>query len=124
MVNIPKRDKDPFLTPKQVEDGDLAIIIGTPEIQSADKSKFGKERTIITIKLKRTGEIFCWGLNTTSNDRLVDKLGEDGDSWEGSEVRVEKRIENVRGQDRSVLYAMPSKQTEITATETPITGTS
>jgi len=120
MVKIPKRGKDPFLTPKHVVDGDLATIVEAPYIMSAEKSKFGKERTIITVKIKRIDEIYRWGLNTTSNDRLVDRFGEDGDLWVDKEVRVQKRSENVRGQDRSVLYALPSVQAEIAPAEKPM----
>jgi hypothetical protein len=120
MVKIPKRGKDPFLTPKHVEDGDLATIIEPPYIQSAEKSKFGKERTMVTVKIKRTGEVFRWGLNTTSNDRLVERFGEEGDLWVGKEVRIQRRSENVRGQDRDVLYALPSVQAEIAPAEKPV----
>ena len=113
MVRIPKRGKDPFLTPKNVQDGDLATIMEPPYIQSAEKSKFGKERTIVTVKLQRTRSIYRWGLNTRSNDRLVDLFGDDGDQWTGKEVRIQKRSENVRGEDRDVLYAYPTEQTTI-----------
>lgn len=91
-----------------------------PYVQSAEKSKFGKERTVVTVKVKRTGEVFRWGLNTTSNDRLVDRFGEEGDLWVGKEIRVQKRSENVRGQDRSVLYAVPSVQAEVALAEKPV----
>lgn len=116
MVRIPKRGKDPFLTAKNVEDGDLATIVEPPYIQAAEKSKFGKERTIVTVKLKRTGSIYRWGLNTRSNDRLVNKFGGDGDLWQGKEVHIQKRSENVRGEDHDVLYAYPTEQTTVAST--------
>jgi hypothetical protein len=56
-------------------------------------------------------------LNTTSNDRLVDTFGDDGDQWNGKEGRVQKRLENVRGTDRHVLYVIPSMQQNIAPPE-------
>lgn len=108
MVRIPRRGKPRYLKADDVEDGDLATIIEPPQIQDAEDSKFGKERTIITIKFHRTKEIHRLGLNNTSNDRLVDAYGEDGETWEDKEIRFEKRLMNVRGTDRYVLYASPS----------------
>jgi hypothetical protein len=110
MVTIPKRGKDPYLTAQHVEDDDLAEIVEAPYIMDAEKSKFGKERTIVTVQLKRTDETYRWGLNNTSNDRLVEAFGGDGDLWLGKTVKIAKRTENVRGQDRSVLYAIPLEQ--------------
>jgi N12 class adenine-specific DNA methylase len=120
LVKILKRVKPKFLKPEDVQDNDLATIIEPPYIQSADKSKYGKERTIITVRIHRTGEIRRWGLNNTSNDHLVDAYGGEGDSWKDKEVRIQKRLENVRGQDRYVLYALPSVQAEIAPAEKPM----
>ena len=122
MVKIPRRGKPPFLTPMHVEDNDLCVVVEPPYVQPADKSKFGKERTIITVLVKRTGEIYRWGLNTTSNDRLVDRFGIEGDLWKGKELRVQKRSENVAGRERRVLYALPSIQQQIAPAEQPATS--
>jgi len=113
LVKIPRRGKPQYLSARDVENDDLLTIIEPPFIQDAEKSKFGKDRTIITVQLKRNGETYRFGLNTTSNDRLVDKFGEDGDLWKNKDIKIQKRTENVRGQDRVVLYALPSVQTKI-----------
>jgi len=117
MVSIPRRGKDPYLTAFLAMDDDIAIIAQNPYILDAAKSKFGKERTVITIKLKRTGELFRWTLNGTSNDNLLEAFGSDGDLWLGKEVKIKKRIMNVRGEDRHVLYATPSMQTKFEPAE-------
>jgi len=96
-----------------VEDGDLATITELPYIQPADQSQFGKERTIVTVQIQRTGQLYRWSLNVTSNDRLVDQFGSDGDTWMGKEVRVQKRREIIRGEERYVVYAVPSLQQSI-----------
>lgn len=113
MVKIPRRSKPAFLTAQHVEDNDLATIQEPPYILEAEKSRFDKERTIITVQVKRTGETYRWGLNNTSSDRLVERFGEDGELWKGKEVKIQKRNENIRGQDRCVLYALPSIQAKI-----------
>ncbi len=123
MVRIPKRGKPQFLKPEDVEDGDLATLVEPPYVQPADTSRFGKERTIITFNLHRAKKIYRHGLNNTSNDRLVDAYGDDGDRWNGNDIRFEKRLENVRGTDRNVLYVYPSIQQTITPPEKP-TGAS
>lgn len=120
MVNIHRRGKDPFLKSDYVKDGDLATIVGKPYIQSAEDSTYGKERTIITVKLKRTDGIYRWGLNTTSSDRLVDKYGEDADSWEGKQVKIRKVLDMVRGEEKDVLYAIPSVQEALGPAEKPL----
>ncbi len=120
MVKIPRRGKPPFLKAHHVEDGDLATIIEPPYILDAEKSTFGKERTIITVKLRRDEQLYRWGLNTTSNDRLVEKFGSEGDLWKSKEVRIQKRSEIVRGEEKHVLYALPSIQQSIAPPEKPI----
>jgi len=115
MVQIPKRGKPRIIFVKghDVEDGDLATIIETPYIQKAEDSKFGKERTIITIKLVRNEEIYRMGLNIHSNDRLVEAFGSDGNLWLNKQVKINKRQEYVLGEERDVLYVIPSLQTKI-----------
>jgi hypothetical protein len=115
MVQIPKRGKPriPFIKAHDVENDDLATIIESPYIQTAEKSQFGKERTIITIKLVRNNEIYRLGLNTTTNDRLVEAFGSEGNLWKDKQIKILKRQEMVLGQDRDVLYCIPSLQTKI-----------
>lgn len=122
MVKIPIRGKAQFLKPDDVVDGDLLEITESSYIQPAEKSKFGKERTVVTVCVKRTDEVRRWSLNTTSNDRLVDTYTEDGDSWKNKEVKVQKRLENVRGSEWHVLYALPSIQQSIAPPEKNLEG--
>lgn len=117
LVKIPRRGKAPFLTSKHVENDDLVKIVDKPYIVPAEKSQFKKERTVLTVSVKRTSDILRWGINNTTNDRLVDAFGEDGDLWVDKEVKIHKRIENVRGQDRPVIYGIPSTQQPIAPAE-------
>ena len=107
MVKITKRRHAPFLTQNIVEDGTIAEIIERPFVQPGTESKFGQERTILTVKLKGKKEPYCWSLNNTSSDRLVEAFGEEGDLWLNKKIQIQKRIQVVKGKERNVLYAKP-----------------
>jgi hypothetical protein len=107
MVKIPHRGKAAFLKSSDVENDDIVLVTDTPYIESAENSKFDKERTIVPVQVKRTSAVLRWSLNTTTNDRCVDKFGEDSALWVGKEIKIQKRMENVRGQDKPVLYGLP-----------------
>jgi len=113
MVQIPMRGADPFITPVDVEENDVCTITKPPYIQPEEKTRFKKERTVITVMVRRTGEVYRWGLNTTSNDRLVTAFGSNGDMWTGLQVAVEQREMNVSGVMKTVLYARPLLQAKI-----------
>jgi hypothetical protein len=113
LVQIPRRGADPFISPVDVEEGDVCTITEPPYIQPAEKTRYQKERTVITVQVQRTGEVYRWGLNTTSNDRLVEAFGTDGDMWTGLRVAAELREMNVSGVMKTVLYARPLVQTKI-----------
>jgi len=113
MVKILRRGKDVFLKAEDVYDGDVLTIVEPPYVQSAEKSKFGKDRTVVAVSVPRKKGVFRWGLNNTSSDRLLDAFGEEGDLWKGKEVRVKKRNMLVRGEEKAVLFAVPSTQVEV-----------
>jgi len=117
MVNIPRRGADPFIVPADVDNGDYAVIVKEPYIQDAEKTRFHKERTVIVVQLLRNDKVFRWGLNTTSNDRLVKAFGEDGALWQGKQVKISIVEMNVSGIQKSVLYAVPVTQTSVAPAE-------
>ncbi len=112
-MNIPIRIKQPFLNSAEIKEEETAIITEQPSIIAAEESKFGKEQTQIVVKLKHDGKAYRWTLNSTSNDRLVTTFGSNGDDWIGKTVKIQKRTENVKGEQRTVLYAQPTKSKEI-----------
>lgn len=103
LVQIPKRGKDPFLKAHFVENDDVVVIAAPAYIQDVD---FG-ERTVVDVTVKRTGEGYRWSLNGTTNDRCREAWSSDGDLWEGKSLRVQKRQQVVRGEERFVLYGVP-----------------
>jgi hypothetical protein len=110
VVKIPIRSADPFIVASDVENGELATIIKEPYIQSAEKSRFGKERTVVTVQLQRTKQTYRMTLNTTSNDKLVHAFGEEGSLWQNKQFKIKVVDMNISGVNRSVLYAIPVDQ--------------
>jgi len=105
MVKTSKQTSLPWIKPALVNDGDLCTIVDRPFVQPAAENQFKKDRTIITVKLAKNGEVHRWGLNATSNDFLMEKYGEEMDNWFGKPVKIQKMPTVVRGESKEVLYA-------------------
>ena len=120
MVKVPLRGADPFIVPTDVENGDLVTIVKEPYIQDAEKTRFNRERTVITVEHHRTRRIYRWGLNTTSNDALVKAFGDEGGLWCGKQVKIKIAEQNVNGVNKSILYAVPIVQVNIAPAEKSI----
>jgi hypothetical protein len=58
--------RPPFLKPHHVQQDDLVDIVEEPYVRSAEESKFGRMRGYVVVRLVRTGEIYTWGMNTTT----------------------------------------------------------
>lgn len=104
MVDIPLRTKHSFLCVDYVKDGEIATIVKAPYIVKAEQSRFNKEQTVITIKLKRDGETYRLSLNDSSNDRLVKAFGHDGDLWVGKDILLQKRTLFIDGKQREAVF--------------------
>lgn len=104
MTIIPLRTKDPFLSIDYAKDGEIGTIIKSPDILPAEKSRFGKEQTILPIKLKRDNKTYRLALNATSNDRLVRAFGANGDLWIGQDILIQKRTLTIDGKQKDVLF--------------------
>jgi hypothetical protein len=99
--------KPPFLKPHHVQQDDLVEIVEEPYVRSAEESKFGRMRGYAVVRLVRTGELYTWGMNTTTWDRLLDAFGEDSALWKGKKVKIKKMPQVVRGESKEALFAVP-----------------
>jgi len=59
------------------------------------------------VKLLRTGELYTWGFNNTTWDRLIDAFGEDSSLWKGKRVKIRVETQTVRGEQKSVIFGVP-----------------
>jgi hypothetical protein len=105
-VKLKRMSKQPFLKPHHVVEDDLLEILDEPWTQSAEESKFGRERGYVTVRLIRTGETFTWGLNGTTWDRLIDAFGEDGGLWKGKRVKMRLETQTIRGEPKQIMYGV------------------
>jgi len=92
MGKLPRMGRPPFLKPHHVQQDDLVEIVEEPYVRSAEESRFEKPRGYAVVRLVRTGELYTWGFNTTTWDRLIDAFGEDSALWKGKKVKV--KLEN------------------------------
>ena len=114
MVKLPKMGKPPYLKPHHVQQDDLLEILEEPFIQEAEESKFGRQRGYVVVRLVRTGEMYVWGLNGTTWDRLIDGLGEDSALWVGGKVKLKLENTTIRGQTRQVMYGVVYREPQKT----------
>ena len=102
-----------FLTPEDVDDGDVLTITQKPElVETQWKNRDGtpKRRYRIAVKLE-DGKEKPTTLNNTSSNALLDVFGPDENAWLGREIIVEKTLSKVRGEDKFVLYFKPKDRT-------------
>jgi len=106
MVKLPKMSKPPYLKPHHVQQDDLLEILEEPFIQTAEESKFDRQRGYAVVRLVRTGETFLWGLNGTTWDRLIDGFGDNSMLWVGKKVKLKLENTTIRGQEKQVIYGV------------------
>jgi hypothetical protein len=107
MVKLPRLSKPPYLKPHHVRHDDLVEIVEEPYVRSAEESRFERPRGYAVVKLLRTGELYTWGFNGTTWDRLLDAFGDDGALWRGKRVKVRVETQTVRGEQKSVIFGVP-----------------
>jgi hypothetical protein len=112
MGKLPRMGKPPFLKSHHVMQDDLVEIVEEPYVRSAEDSTFGRERGYAVVKLVRNGELYTWGMNTTTWDRLIDAFGEDSALWRGKRVKIKVEAQTVRGEQKQIVYGIPYKETQ------------
>lgn len=97
----------PFLSVNEVENDDVIEIEEPPYIVPAEKTKWGRERGHVAVRVLRTGEIVTWTMNATTWDTLFDAFGEEERAWIGRKVRLSVENQIVRGETKKVIYGKP-----------------
>jgi hypothetical protein len=101
-----------YIKPVEVETGDILQIIAKPILRTLDKdTKKQRERYEIELQGIKTFNLDKkWRIatfNTTSSDACLDAFGDNPDDWVNRMVKVEKKLENVMGDQKEVLYFHP-----------------
>ena len=107
MTRLKRLGKPPILSANHLEQGDILEIVEEPYVQSAEQSKFGRERGYAVVRVLRTGEVYTWGMNTTTWDTLIDSFGDDSSSWVGERIDIRLETQTVRGELREIIYGFP-----------------
>ncbi|MEM2953767.1 MAG: hypothetical protein QXU21_05790 [Candidatus Bathyarchaeia archaeon] len=110
MVKLPRMGRPPFLKSHHVKQDDIVKIVEEPYVRSAEESRFEKPRGYAVVRLVRTGELYTWGFNTTTWDRLIDAFGEDSALWKGKKVKVKLENQTVRGEQKQIIFGVPYRE--------------
>lgn len=110
MVKLPRMGRPPFLKPHHVKQDDLVEIVDEPYVRSAEESRFEKPRGYAVVRLLRTGELFTWGFNSITWNRLLDAFGDDSALWKGKKVKIKIETQTVRGEQRQVIFGVPYRE--------------
>lgn len=110
MVRLPRMSKPPYLKPQHVRQDDVVEIVEEPYVRSAEESRFEKPRGYAVVRLLRTGELYTWGFNSTTWDRLIDAFGDDSALWKGKKVKVKIEMQTVRGEEKQIIFGVPYRE--------------
>ena len=85
-------------------------IVDEPYVRSAEESRFEKPRGYAVVRLLRTSELFTWGFNSITWNRLLDAFGDDSALWKGKKVKIKIETQTVRGEQRQVIFGVPYRE--------------
>lgn len=106
---LQKLGAPPFLGVDDVDEGAIVVVVREPYIVPAEKTKWGKARGRVTVRLPN-GEERRWTMNTTTWDACIDGFGAEPELWLDKKIRIRKQQQVVTGEDKVVLYGAPYKE--------------
>jgi len=107
MGKLPRMSRPPYLKPHHVRQDDVVEIVEEPYVRSAEESRFERPRGYAVVRLLRTGELYTWGFNSTTWDRLLDAFGDDSSLWKGKRVKIRLETQTVRGEQKQIIFGVP-----------------
>jgi len=102
------RRSSKFLRPDDVKDGDIVEIVSEGTFRPAEESRFGREDFLIDVKLP-DGSTKTWTMNKTTLRNLMEAYGDETKNWVGRKVKINVRVDFVRGVPRKVLYGFAAE---------------
>jgi len=96
----------PWLRPSDVHDGDIVTIIEEGRKRDANETPFNRAVFEIAVRLP-SGEEKIWTMNRTTQRRCIEAWGNETKNWIGKRLRIELRVQNVRGVMKKVIYGFP-----------------
>jgi hypothetical protein len=109
-MKLSRMGKPSYLKAHHLQKDDLLEIMEEPYTQSAEESKYGRERGYAVVRLVRTGDLFTYGMNGTTWDHLLDAYGDDSALWKGKKIKMTIEKQTIRGESKDVMFGVPYKE--------------
>ena len=106
-------DMDEYLHGENVRDGDVIQIMGKPRYVGSEESTLGKAYLEIVVKLSN-GNVKTYTPNKTTLKACAPVFGDDTDQWIGKKIVLHPQRQNVRGQQKMVIYGEPFVEKTVT----------
>ena len=110
--------KRPKLEQDHLEDDVAILTVASVEVVTVPETATEAERKSVVLSFEETGELVFWPTNKEVG-QLIDRLGDDTDSWVGRKVPIEKVTRTymgksfakvgVVGDDEWDVYMKPAK---------------
>jgi hypothetical protein len=104
MVKIPKQGD--YVSSEDVRDGDVVVIVGEPELRSAEDTGFDRDVWAVKVLLPN-GIGKQWTLNKTTYNDLWSAFGDESRDWLNRKVRITTETRKVRGEKRTIIFGEP-----------------
>lgn len=85
------------------EEAAILTVAAVDEITVDDPERASGKRTSLVLVFEELGDKVLW-LNQTQVGYLIDRLGDDTDTWVGEKVPVEKHDSNMRGKSHKKVW--------------------
>ena len=105
-------DLDEYLHGENVSDGDVVEILGKPRYVDSEESTLGKAYLEVVVKLPN-GKTKTFVPNKTTLKACAPDFGDDTDLWIGKKIVLHPQKQNVRGQQKTVIYGEPYVETQV-----------
>jgi len=94
-----------------VDDPQVAEIIGVDKV-AEDELPENWEGLRWQVEIKIGEDNWFWIPNKTSLQNIVAAFGRETDNWRGKKILLWTTTQNVRGQQKRVIYAKPAESSE------------
>ena len=105
--NVPNiNDLNEFLSPSDVQDGDLIMFTNAGEFK--EKEFRGEKKKVFEVEIELPdGNAKKATLNRTSRNAIAASYSPDTETWVGKKAKVQVLSQNVGGQMKKVIYLTP-----------------
>jgi len=101
----------PFLNAQDIGEGQIVTLLEGAVNDELVRKGTGEKVKIIQFPIKlENGEERFWTLNSRSQGRIAEAYGWDPGAWHGKKVPIKTVVQDVYGEQKDVIYALPLKE--------------